>query len=207
MYLEALPISVADLGDTDMASGGERGRFGREPHIEHRSNDPDPVVPRSRTGLVIDQLLSRGPLLTAASSPDGPDGDGRQPWSTVSAVLAATSSSILEGHLTWLADRANPVDHRSTLRALVEDQARILIRALDERHADDAIARALERPWAEADVPDNDDDITAYVSDLTAATTGQPDASPYVGLARSAVVVAEEILDHRGGSTAQRRWA
>jgi hypothetical protein len=213
MYLEALPISAADLGDTDMASGGDRGRFGREPHIEHRSSDRDPVVPRSRTGLVIDQLLSRGPLLTTASSPDSLEKGGTQPWSAVSVVLGATSPSILEGHLTWLVARAQPVNpggpvnHRSSLRALVEDQARILIRALDERHQDDAIARALETSWTAADVPDDNDDIIAYASDLTTVTTSQPDDSPYLGLARSAVVVAEEILDDRGASMAHRRFA
>jgi len=207
MYLEALPISAADLGDTDMASGGERGSFGREPHIEHRSSDPDPVVPRSRTGLVIDQLLSRGPLLATACVPQSRGRGGPPPWSAISAVLGATSPSILEGHLTWLVARAQPGDHLSSLRVLAEDQARILIRALDERHEDDAIARAFEKSWAAADVPDDDDDIIAYVSDLTTVTAGQPDDSPYLGLARSAVVVAEEILDDRGASMAHRRFA
>jgi hypothetical protein len=212
MYLEALPISAADLGDTDMASGGERGSLGRGQQIEHRSSDPDPVVPRSRTGLVIDQLLSRGPLLTTAPSPDPLRNGGTEPWSVVSAVLGATSLSILEGHLTWLVARAqtvDPVDRRdqlSSLRVLAEDQARILIRALDERDEDDVIARALEKSWTAADVPDSDDDIIAYASDLTAVTTGQPDGSPYLGLARSAVVVAEEILTDRGASVAQRRF-
>jgi hypothetical protein len=218
MYLEALPISAADLGDTDMASGGKRESFGREPHIEHRSSDPDPVVPRSRTGLVIDQLLSRGPLLTTASSPDSLRNGGTEPWSAVSAVLGVTSPSILEGHLTWLVARAQPVDpvdhrdqqdrrdHPLSPRVLAEDQARILIRALDERNEDDAIARGLEQSWTAADVPDSDDDIIAYASDLTTVTTGQPDSSPFLGLARSAAVLAEEILADRGASVAQRRF-
>jgi hypothetical protein len=206
MYLEALPISVADLGDTDMASGGNRGSSGRAAHIEHRSSDPDPVVPRSRTGLVIDQLLSRGPLLTRGAPPDSLGRGGTQPWSAVTAVLGATSPSILEAHLTWLVARADPMDRLSPVRVLAEDQARILIRTLEERHEDDAIARALETSWTDADVPDSDDDIIAYASDLTTVTTGQPDDSPYLGLARSAVVVAEEILDDRGASMAHRRF-
>ncbi len=173
-----------------MASGGTKKRVGEGAHVE----------PRSRTGLVIDQLLSRGPLL-------GRPAAGADPWTAVSPVLRATSPSLLEGHLTWLVARTPSEDHLSPHRIAIEDQTRILIRALDEGDGDDAVARALARSWAVDAVDDHDGDVVRYASDLGRVTEGQPDDSPYVALARSAAVIADEILDHRGTPMPRRRFA
>jgi hypothetical protein len=176
-----------------MTSGGRRKRFSEEPT----------VGPRTRTALVMDQLLSRGSGLgngdpEVAGSPAG--------WSSVGHVLHATSPSILEVHLACLVSRT-PGDHRSSHRILAEDQARILVRALDERGEDEAMARALEEPWNIDDVPGDDNDFITYASALRRATGGQPEESPYLALAHSAAKLAVEILGHRDSSTARRHPA
>jgi len=125
----------------------------------------------------------------------------------VAPVLHRTTPTILGGHLTWLCGRTAPDDHLSSPPISVEDQIRILIRALDERHEDDVISRALEQRWTADDVPDEDEEIERYASDLRRAISGQPDDSPFVALADSAERVTAEILDHRGTSTARRRSA
>jgi hypothetical protein len=101
-------------------------------------------------------------------------------------------------------------DHLSPHRITTEDQARILIRALDEADEEDAVARALTRSWTVDavvdDDEDEDEDVVRYASDLGRVTEGQPDDSPYVALARSAAAIADEILDHRGTSMPRRRF-
>jgi hypothetical protein len=176
-----------------MTSGGRRKRLSQEPT----------VAPRSRTASVMDQLLSRGPELghAAADAAGSPRG-----WPSVGHVLHATSPSILEVHLACLVSRT-PADHLSPQRILAEDHARILLRALDERGEDEAIARALEEPWNMGDVPDDDNDLITYASALRRATGGQPDESPYLALAHSAAKLAVEILGHRDSSTARRHPA
>ncbi|HXQ44557.1 MAG TPA: hypothetical protein VN816_07945 [Acidimicrobiales bacterium] len=178
-----------------MASGGGK----------RRDDDTAPVDHGTRTGLVIDQLLSRGPVIgrqAAAGSARGAD----DPWAPVSSVLRSTAPSILEGHLTWLVNVTVPDELLSPQRVLTEDQARILIRALDEGGEDDAIARALEQSWTLETVHD-DHDVMAYASALGAVTGNQPDDSPYVALAHSAAAFAAGILDHRRSPVRRRRSA
>jgi hypothetical protein len=177
-----------------MTSGGRRKRFSEEPS----------VAPRSRTALVMDQLLSRGPELSDAAT--GSSGSPRG-WPSVGHLLHSTSASILEVHLACLVSTTPPGDHLSSQRILAEDQARILIRALDERGEDEAIARALEEPSNLDDVPDDDNDFLTYATALRRATGGQPDESPYLALARSAAKLAAEILGNRDSSTARRHPA
>jgi hypothetical protein len=119
-------------------------------------------------------------------------------------VLRTTSTTILEGHLTWLVARTQGKDHLSSQRILLEDQARILIDVLEAGGDYDTITRALDTPWLAADVPDGDGDVSTYASLLDTATAGQPEYSPYVALARSATKFTAEILDHRGSSTSRR---
>jgi hypothetical protein len=182
-----------------MASGGHDTRW----ELDRQ------VVPRSRTGLIMDQLLSRGPLADAerltlvTDATNGPSSPGS--WASVAQILGAASASILEGHLTWLVALAPREDHLSAHRVLMEDQARILIRALDERHEDDVITRALEQPWTAEDVIDDDEDLIGYASDLNTTTSGQPHWSPYVALAHSAGKVVAEVLHHRNPSTGRPR--
>jgi hypothetical protein len=164
---------------------------------------------RSRTAVVIDHLLSRGPmtatLVTAAVDSD--TADGAEPWVSVFPVLRRTAPSILEGHLTWLVARVEGDDPRSSPAVVVEDQTRILIRALEHggEDEDEIIIRALEQPWNAAIVSDDDEDIARYASDLRAATAGQPDTSPFVALALSADDMADELFDLRGSTLARRR--
>jgi hypothetical protein len=183
-----------------MASGGTKKRVGEGAQVEHRS----------RTGLVMDQLLSRGPHLGRPAAGGVGARGGADPWTAVSSVLRATSLSLLEGHLTWLVARTPSDDHLSPHRITTEDQARILIRALDEADEEDAVARALTRSWTVDavvdDDEDEDEDVVRYASDLGRVTEGQPDDSPYVALARSAAAIADEILDHRGTSMPRRRF-
>ena len=160
---------------------------------------------RSRTTVVIDHLLSRGPMTADVAAAAGSDGAERTgPWVSVFEVLAHTAPSILEGHLTWLVAGVEG-DHGSPLSIAVADQTRILIRALENGDEDDAIIRALEQPWNPGIVSDDDGAIARYASGLSAATTGQPDASPYVALATSADHLADELLDVRGSALARRR--
>jgi hypothetical protein len=181
-------------GDTDMAIGGSKRRFEQESPGE-----------RSRTALVIDQLLSRGPMVGQASP--GPDArSATRPWTSVGEVLRSSTPTILEGHLTWLAARTQRIDPLSPQRILLEDQIRILVRSLDERDEDDAITRALEQPWVADGVPDDGDGIITYATALRRASEGQPDDSPYVALARSAAMVAAEILGHRDSATTRRHF-
>src|SRR5580700_2275967 len=140
---------------------------------------------RSRTTVVIDHLLSRGPL-SAALVTAATGGDDAETWLSVFPVLHDTAPSILEGHLTWLVSRVDGDDHLSPSPVEVEDQTRILIRALEQRGEDDVVIRALEQSWNPGLVPDDDGDIAGYVSGLRSATADQPDASPFVALARSA---------------------
>ncbi len=193
-----------------MASGGIRRRVDQTAPVDDpgpvedgvRVDDATPVGHRSRTGQVIDTLLSRGPVIGRPSGARG----GADPWASVSPVLRATAPSVVEGHLTWLVNATVPDDHLSPWRIAVEDQARILIRALDERSEDDAVTRALERSWT-VDAVGDDDDVATYVSALRAATRQQPQDSPYAALARSAGAFAAGILDHRRSSTRRRRLA
>ncbi len=170
-----------------------------------RVNDDGHGGQRSRTAIVMDELLSRGPVIGQWRRPDATNAAG--PWVTIRHVLGTTSPSILEGHLTWLVAATGGHHHRSPALVLVDDQARILIRALDERDEDAVIARALEQPWAVDTVPDADEAVITYASALRRATGGQPDDSPYVALARSAALVAAEILGRRDSSTARSRSA
>jgi hypothetical protein len=151
------------------------------------------VAPRSRTALVIDELLGRGPL----TAPGAGGETAPEQWSSLSPVLRVTAPSILQGHLTWLATGAGAHDHLSSERILLEDQARILIRALDERDEDEAITGALEHRWAAADVVDDDAAIVLYAWELSTRAAGQPPGSPYAALADSAARVVAEVLDHR----------
>ena len=178
-----------------MASGGSR---------EHGGDGPE-VGPRSRAGLVIDQLLSRGPTTRALAASEVTGSEANDPWTSVGRVLRITTPSLLEAHLAWLVARAAGTCHLSPRRFLVEDQARILISALEERDEDDAVSRALDDPWTPDDVPDDDDGITAYASALNDATASPTSPPLCVALARSAGNVATEILDHRNSSTRRRR--
>jgi hypothetical protein len=217
MSLEA-PIACAAPAfrtqETAMASGGSR---------VHSSRTTAPT-PRSRTGLVIDQLLSRGP------NPHPTAGGGRAdatsgPWASVAPILRRTATAVLEGHLGWLVARAELHDPFSSERILLEDQVRILLRALEERGDDEAITRALERGTTARPSPENDqtasdvpgsgdpgcddpdideDDVLRYASDLSTATGRHLEASPYVALAGSAAQLADEILDHRGAPAPAR---
>jgi hypothetical protein len=161
---------------------------------------------RARTTAVIDQLLSRGPVIAPITwRPEGPTTAGW--WTAVSPVLRRTTPSLLEGHLTWLVARAEGQDPRAPQRIALEDQARILIRALDEIDEDDAVTVALEQRWTVDDVTDSDDGVLVYAEDLRSQSAGQPAHSPYVALAGSAADMAEVILEHRGSPVATRRFA
>jgi hypothetical protein len=132
----------------------------------------------------------------------------------VAPILRRTATAVLEGHLSWLVARAELHDPFSSERILLEDQVRILLRALEERGDDEAITRALERGTTTEpspavghsafedpgfDDPDVDDgDVLRYASDLSTATGRHLEASPYVALAGSAAQLADEILDHHG---------
>jgi hypothetical protein len=177
-----------------MANGGSREPVGDE----LRGNR------RSRTTVVIDELLSRGPM-TAELLAAGAGSDASEPWASVFAVLRHTAPSILEGHLTWLVARVEDDDHRSPGRVAVEDQTRILIRALEHGAHDEAVIRALEQPWEAAIVADDDGDVARYASGLRAATVDHLDASPFVALATSADHMADELCDLRGSALASRR--
>jgi hypothetical protein len=159
---------------------------------------------RSRTTVVIDHLLSRGPL-TAQLATGAADCDGAEPWVSVLRVLHHTAPSILEGHLTWLVAGDEDDHHRSCPSIAVEDQTRILIRALEGDALDEVVIRALEQPWDAGIVPDDDAAIARYASELRTVTADQPDASPFVALARSADHMADELFDLRGSDLAPRR--
>jgi hypothetical protein len=103
-----------------------------------------------------------------------------------------------------LVARTQHSGHLSSPRVLLEDQARVLIDALDERRENGAITQALSTFWNADDVPDDDGDIIGYATSLDSATAGQPDHSPYVALAKSAGTVVAEMLDGRGSSTRRR---
>jgi hypothetical protein len=180
-------------GDADMASGGTDKITGRE------RTAPAPT----RTTRVISALLSRRAVPASFDTPASvaPTSHG------VSVVLERTAPSILEGHLTWLVSQTERHDPLSPARVALEDQARILIGALDACDEDGAVTVALEQPWTAAQVPDDEQVIVTYAADLTSATAGHPDDSPSVALARSATDVITEILDHRRSSTASRRRA
>jgi hypothetical protein len=120
---------------------------------------------RSRTTVVIDHLLSRGPL-TAQLATGAADCDGAEPWVSVLRVLHHTAPSILEGHLTWLVAGDEDDHHRSCPSIAVEDQTRILIRALEGDALDEVVIRALEQPWDAGIVPDDDAAIARYASEL-----------------------------------------
>jgi hypothetical protein len=181
-----------------MVNGGGRQESGDAPR------DPS----RSRTTLVMDQLLSRGPLLSRSNSettggPGPPD-----PWASVSGVLLAADPRLVANHLAWLVFAVHGEGSGSS-SGQVEDQIRILVRALDERHQHDLLVEALDQtpPWTADAVTDDDETIIGYASDLTTATDGHPEDSPYVALAATAVHWATGILDHRGSSVAHRRRA
>ncbi|HUY22928.1 MAG TPA: hypothetical protein VMV22_11400 [Acidimicrobiales bacterium] len=130
-------------------------------------------------------------------------GAGAAPTS-VKDVLQSTSLTILEAHLTWLCARTRLEGQLSPRRVLFEDQARVLIDALDERGALEVVTGSLQSLWIAEDVPDDDDDITTYASDLDMVTAGQPPYSPYVALAQSAAKVHAEIRNHRRSTSPLR---
>ena len=125
------------------------------------------------------------------------DGSTTSPPMSVGEVLRVTSPTILEGHLVWLGSRSWREPQHSPQRILLEDQARILIDALDARGEYSTITRALQRLWIAEDVPDDDDAVTTYASDLDRVTAGQPGYSPYVALAQSATRVSTEVRTFR----------
>jgi hypothetical protein len=177
-----------------MASGDIDGCVGCRPHLGTRS----------RTGLVIDQLLSRGPTAGLIAIADAKERHTNDPWISVRRVFRSTTPSLLEAHLTWLVDRAERIGHLSPRRILVEDQVRILIRALEDGGEDDAITRSLEEPWSADAVPDGDDDIITYASALRRATESRHGSPPYVAVAQSAERMAAEILEGRRSSIKRR---
>ncbi len=129
---------------------------------------------------------------------------GVGPWPTVAAVLRRTAPSALAGHLSWLAARVTPDDHGSAHRVMTEDQIRIIVRALDEDGQHEAVTGALEQPWDPVTVVDGDDDLVAYASDLTVATSDQPGGSPAAALADSAAEFAAAVVAFRTASARRR---
>jgi len=144
--------------------------------------------------------LSLGPLA-------GGGVDGARPWTTVRHVLAATEPSILESHLSWLVARIGTDDHLSPRRILIEDQVRILVRALDERHEDDVISRALDGDGGDVESGNRDNELLTYATALRRATAGEPRHSPHVALAHSAARVAADILSQREDHAPRRQHA
>ncbi len=181
-----------------MVNGG-----GRE-----QSGDASRNQSRSRTGLVMDHLLSRGPLLSPSNGQTTGGADPPDPWMSVSAVLHAADPRLVADHLAWLVSAEQGRGNGSSSDH-VEDQIRILVRALDERHEHDLLVGALDQipPWTAVVVIPDDDAIIGYTSELSTATDGQPGDSPYVALAASAVRWAAHILDHRVSSVAHPRRA
>jgi hypothetical protein len=176
-----------------MASGGTDKTMGRA------QTAPSP----SRTTRVIGALLSHGPgVSTYGTSVSADEASHR-----ISVVLQRTVPSILEGHLTWLVSQTEGHDPLSPSRVVLEDQARILIGALDACEEDGAVTVALEQPWHAAQVSDDEQDLVTYASALTTATAGLPDDSPALGLARSATEVVTEVLSCRRSPMAPRRRA
>ncbi|HVC69109.1 MAG TPA: hypothetical protein VNC61_02475 [Acidimicrobiales bacterium] len=155
---------------------------------------------------MIDHLLSREPS-TAEERRTSGKADRRSPKSastSVSAVLHQTSATVLGAHLAWLVARGQRTGQLSAQRVILEDQARVLIYALDERGEKDIMARSIGAFWNPDDVADDDDAILGYASALGLATADEPDHSPYVALAKSAGVATTEILDQRGASADRR---
>ena len=111
--------------------GVERGDLARAPS-------------RSRTTLVIDHLLSRGPLLSPSTSETTGRPGASDPWTSVAPVLQAAHGALVANHLSWLVAPVDGEDH-GTSSVLVEDQIRILVRALDEGHEHDLLVGALDQ--------------------------------------------------------------
>jgi hypothetical protein len=146
------------------------------------AGDGRPGWSPSRTTRVIDELLSRG------SDGRPVNGDG----GIIGAILRATPAPVLEVHLTWLAAHGARQDLLAPTRSQVEDQARLLLRALDEAGADDAIARALEQGGTADGSVVTDDDLARYCAALTAPGAQRPDNGPAAALAVSAIIMADE---------------
>jgi hypothetical protein len=180
-----------------MASGGRTRRLGKDPDVPGRRQ----AGTRTRTALVMDQLLSRGPVVGQRFTAESGGHRASGPWTSVGYVLRTTAPSILERHLTWVVAQTPSDDHLSPRRALLEDQARILITALEERDEDEVVSRALDQGQDGRPLPDQDNEIITYATALRRATEGQPDDSPYVALAQSAARVLAESLGHRRSST------
>ena len=105
--------------------------------------------------------------------------------------------SVLGRHLSWLVGQSHMVPQVSPRRSLIEDQAAILIDALDRRDRYRVVVRALGAPWV--DEPEEvDDDVVAYAGRLAMSAVGQPEYSPYVALARSAAKLAASVLRASG---------
>jgi len=111
---------------------------------------------------------------------------------SVENVLMEVSPKVLGRHLSWLVDQSHTVPQASERRTLIEDQAGILIGALDRRGHYDVVVRALREPWVDAPL-EADEDVVAYSGRLAMVTVGQPEYSPYVTLARNAAKVAAQI--------------
>jgi hypothetical protein len=112
---------------------------------------------------------------------------------SVEDLLMEAPPSVLGRHLSWLVDQSHMVPQVSPRRTLIEDQAAILIGALDRRDHYRVVARALREPWVD-EPAEVDDDVVAYAGRLAMSTVGQPEYSPYVALARSAAKLAASVL-------------
>jgi hypothetical protein len=108
---------------------------------------------------------------------------------SVESLLMEVSPTVLGRHLSWLVDQSHTVPQASERRILIEDQAGILIGALDRRGHYAVVVQALGEPWADAP-QETDEEVVAYAGRLAMLTMGQPDYSPYVTLARNAAKVA-----------------
>jgi hypothetical protein len=89
----------------------------------------------------------------------------------------------------------------SSAPRLIEDQVRILVRALDENDQDTVVTGALDerRPWSAGADASDASDVMRYAAELRRLTAGQPADSPYTALADSAFEVAAAIVAHRPG--------
>ena len=162
------------------------------------------AAPRSRTALVMDHLLSRGPFLSRPTSVTTGRPAESDPWAAVWPVLRAADETLVANHLSWLLS-VGPGDGNRPSSSQLEDQIRILVRALDERHEHDLLVEVLDEisPWAAGAVAQDDETLIAYGADLTVATDGQGEDSPYLTLAAGAVQWAALVLDHRSSSPAR----
>ncbi|HXX88854.1 MAG TPA: hypothetical protein VEI83_01365 [Acidimicrobiales bacterium] len=111
----------------------------------------------------------------------------------VEDLLMEARPSVLGRHLAWLVDQSHAVPQVSPRRTLIEDQAGILIDALDRRDCYAVVARAIREPWVD-EPGEVDDDVASYAGRLGMCIVGQPEYSPYVALARSAAKLAASTM-------------